>query len=102
MICAILSPPGDGVKGHSAKVTSLTWLAKVDISEISHCILGHHVPKGSAAVTAYSRDEQAGPLRELMQVYKDIRAKLFLPDAIRSGMIRCDSLPEQHSGVDAG
>ena len=102
MICAILSPLGDGVKGHSAKVSSLTWLAKDDISDCSHCILGHHVPKRSAAVIAYSPHEQAGPLRELMQVYKDIRAKHFLPDATRSWMIRCDSLPEQHTGVDAG
>ena len=72
--------------GHSAKTTTLSWMAKANISEATRCVLGHHTPKGTTAVTTYARDEQSGPLRELAIVYRDIRNGRFRPDASRSGM----------------
>ena len=59
--------------GHSAKTTTLSWMAKANVSEATRCVLGHHTPKGTTAVITYSRDEQSGPLRELAVVYRDIR-----------------------------
>ena len=72
--------------GHSAKTTTLSWMAKANVSEATRCVLGHHTPKGTTAVITYSRDEQSGPLRELAVVYRDIRNGRFRPDASRSGM----------------
>ena len=56
--------------GHSAKTTTLSWMAKANISEATRCVLGHHTPKGTTAVITYARDEQSGPLRELAIVYR--------------------------------
>ena len=70
---------GHGLTGHSAKCTALSWMSKLNCSELSRCILGHHVPKCSTAVLTYSRDEQSGPLRELVSAYADIRS------AVRAG-----------------
>ena len=39
----------------------------------------------SRAIGLYSRDHQAGPLRTLERVYRDIREGRFLPDCTRSG-----------------
>ena len=83
---------GLGITGHSAKCTTLSWMSKLNCSELSRCILGHHVPKCSSAVLTYSRDEQSGPLRELASAYADIRSGRFVPDATRSGML-CDPVP---------
>ena len=43
--------------GHSAKTTTLSWMAKANISEATRCVLGHHTPKGTTAVITYARDE---------------------------------------------
>ena len=72
--------------GHSAKTTTLSWMAKANISEATRCVLGHHTPKVTTAVITYARDEQSGPLRELAIVYRDIRNGRFRPDASRSRM----------------
>ena len=89
---------GHGLTNHSAKCTTLSWMSKLNCSELSRCILGHHVPKCSTAVLTYSRDEQSGPLRELVSAYADIRSGRFVPDATRSGML-CS--PDPPVPVDA-
>ena len=76
---------GDLMTGHSAKATALSWLNKAHVSRDDSAILGHHVVKSDRTVLAYSRDHQAGPLRTLECVYRDIREGRFLPDCTRSG-----------------
>ena len=87
ILASSLDGLGRGLTGHSAKCTALSWMSKLNRSELSRCILGHHVPKGSTAVLTHSRDEQSGPLRELASAYADIRAGRFVPDSTRSGML---------------
>ena len=76
---------GDLMTGHSAKATALSWLDKAHVSRDDSAILGHHVVKRDRTMLAYSRDHQAGPLRTLERVYRDIREGRFLPDCTRSG-----------------
>ena len=70
---------GDLMTGHSAKATALSWLDKAHVSRDDSAILGHHVVKGDRTMLAYSRDHQAGPLRTLERVYREIREGRFLP-----------------------
>ncbi|CAE7557162.1 unnamed protein product [Symbiodinium sp. CCMP2592] len=77
---------GFDLKGHSCKHTALSWASKTDMSKDSCTILGHHSLKDRRSVVTYSRDIQAGPLRELCQMYCDIRCGRYLPDMTRSGL----------------
>ncbi|CAE7226763.1 unnamed protein product [Symbiodinium sp. CCMP2592] len=77
---------GFDFKGHSCKHTALSWASKTDMSKDSCTILGHHSLKDRRSVVTYSRDIQAGPLRELCQMYCDIRCGRYLPDMTRSGL----------------
>ncbi|CAE7624913.1 unnamed protein product [Symbiodinium sp. CCMP2592] len=81
---------GFDLKGHSCKHTALSWASKTDMSKDSCTILGHHSLKDRRSVVTYSRDIQAGPLRELCQMYCDIRCGRYLPDMTRPGSA-CDS-----------
>ena len=45
---------------------------------------------GKKALVTYSRDLQSAPLRTFCEVLDAVRRKIFLPDAIRSGMISLD------------
>ena len=67
---------GEGITGHSAKRTALSWASKAGVSEGDRAILGHH-SGASKSVASYSRDLQAGPLRRLAEVYGDIRSGRF-------------------------
>ena len=68
---------GEGITGHSAKRTALSWASKTGVSEGDRAILGHHSGT-SKSVASYSRDLQAGPLRRLAEVYGDIRLRLSI------------------------
>ncbi|CAE7323885.1 unnamed protein product, partial [Symbiodinium sp. CCMP2592] len=77
---------GVDLKGHSCKHTALSWASKTDMSKDTCAILGHHSLKDRRSVVTYSRDIQAEPLRELCQMYCDIRCGRYLPDMARSGL----------------
>ena len=77
---------GDDLTGHSCKHTALSWAGKANLHKDTCAILGHHSLKDRRSVVTYSRDIQAGPLRELSQMYSDIRGGRFLPDMTRSGL----------------
>ena len=85
---------GSGLTGHSCKHTGLSWAGN---------ILGHHSLKDRRSVVTYSRDIQAGPLRELSQMYCDIRTGRYLPDMTRSGLYPKDVVPPDQGGhLEAG
>ena len=52
----------------------------------SAAFLGYHAKRDEKTLESYSRDSQAGPLRQLEEVVRDVRAKKFVPDATRSGL----------------
>ena len=70
---------------HSCKATMLSWCAKAYVKRSARRLLGYHVEVGDRSMLEYSRDAQAGPLRELEMVLDAIREGRFLPDATRSG-----------------
>ena len=73
------------VSSHSLKATLLSWVAKAGVPREARSVLGYHVVKGSETVLHYSRDEQASPLRLLVDVIDQVRSGVFLPDNTRSG-----------------
>ena len=91
---------GEGITGHSAKRTALSWASKAGVSEGDGAILGRHSGT-SKSVASYSRDLQAGPLRKLAEVYGDIRSGRFKPDLSRSGYYDCQSFDAPAIQVDA-
>ena len=94
---------GSGLTGHSCKHTGLSWAGKADFSKDLCSILGHHSLKDRHSVVTYSRDIQAGPLRELCQMYCDIRTGRYLPDMTRSGLYPKDVVPPDQGGhLEAG
>ena len=72
------------ISTHSLKTTALSWAAKYGMVREARQVLGYHIV-GSASALHYARDEQAGPLRKLEEVYADIRSGSFVPDSTRSG-----------------
>lgn len=69
----------------SCRATALSWAAKAAIPKSDRRLLGYHAKKGDTTMLEYSRDALAGPLRQLEQVYLDIRHGRFQPDVSRSG-----------------
>jgi len=76
------------IGAHSLKATCLAWAAKRGLSQETRRLLGYHRLPGERSTASYSRDELAGPLRELAALLAEIRAGTFLPDATRSGYLR--------------
>ena len=76
------------IGAHSLKATCLTWAAKRGLSQETRRLLGYHRLPGERSTASYSRDELAGPLRELATLLGEIRSGTFLPDATRSGYLR--------------
>ena len=72
------------VSSHSAKATTLSYLAKYGADLTVREILGGHVSH-LQSVIRYSRDALAEPLRVLCRMLLDIRLGTFVPDATRSG-----------------
>lgn len=98
------SPPGTDVSEistHSLKSTALSWAAKFGIGREPRQVLGYHVVAGASSMMHYSRDEQAGPLRELQAAYDAILSGVFQPDRTRSGYIRRDRKEEVRQNAAA-
>jgi hypothetical protein len=74
-----------GLGSHSLKATMLSWVAKFGLPAGPRRRLGGHVKAGDRSLVEYSRDEMAGPLRELDRVLRAVRAGTFEPDLTRSG-----------------
>eukprot|EP00971_Amphidinium_carterae_P323509 6429083-Amphidinium_carterae.1 len=70
---------------HSCKATLLSWAAKFDLPLHVRALLGGHVSASDVSILTYSRDELAGPLRQLGRVLEAVRSGTFDPDATRSG-----------------
>eukprot|EP00971_Amphidinium_carterae_P205322 4075265-Amphidinium_carterae.1 len=75
----------DPFGSHSCKATLLSWAAKFDLPLHVRALLGGHVSASDASILTYSRDELAGPLRQLGRVLAAVRSGAFDPDATRSG-----------------
>ena len=69
----------------SLKVTLLSWAAKFGMDKGVRRMLGYHAKKGDTTMLAYSRDELAGPLRDLAAMLAAVRSGKFAPDLSRSG-----------------
>jgi hypothetical protein len=78
------------IGSHSLKATLLSWLAKFGVSPASRRRLGGHVKPGDRTMAEYSRDELAGPLRDLDRVLTAVRLGVFAPDNTRSGRFAHD------------
>ena len=73
------------VGSQSLKVTTLSWAARHGFDRETRRMLGYHLKPGDRSMEAYSRDTQAGPLRKLSALIRDVAAGRFDPDATRSG-----------------
>ena len=69
---------------HSLKATMLSYAAKRGCTFEDRLSLGYHTQPLRVALT-YSRDGASRPLRVLMEILREIRAKQFMPDDSRSG-----------------
>jgi hypothetical protein len=83
-----------GLGSHSLKATMLSWAAKFGMPAGPRRKLGGHVKPGDRSLVEYSRDEMAGPLRELDKVVEAVRLGIFLPDCTRSGRFVHDQVAE--------
>ena len=72
---------------HSLKATALSWVAKAGVCKSIRRTLGGHAKPKDRSMAAYSRDELAAPLRELVRVLGMIRSRDFNPEATRSGRL---------------
>ena len=79
------------IGSHSLKATLLSWAAKFGIAPAARRKLGGHVKPKDVTLTTYSRDELAGPLRDLDQVLAAVRSGEFDPDSTRSGRFTRDA-----------
>ena len=85
---------------HSMRVTFLSMMAKFGASLQSRRLLGGHVGSESSALV-YSRDELAGPLREMERAFSLIRSNSFRPDEARSGRWKLAVPPHRPSELEA-
>lgn len=81
------------VGSHSLKITLLSWCAKFGVPREARQILGYHIVKGTESALHYSRDEQAEPLRLMMEMLTAIRDLSFFPDNSRSGYKKLKAMP---------
>ena len=85
------------IRGHSLKVTFLSWCGKYGVALVSRRLLGHHLSPDSISPEIYSRDSMGPAVRDLLNVLKSIKMGAFMPDQSQSG--RFTKLPgEQDSG----
>lgn len=77
----------ESVATHSLKATPLSWAAKWGSPLPLRSLLGYHISGEVTSTLTYSRDSQAAPLRELIEIITAIREKRFMPDLSRSGRI---------------
>jgi len=73
------------IGSHSLKATLLSWAGKYGLPPGTRRRLGGHVKPKDRSLVEYSRDELAGPLRELDRVITSVSMGLFDPDSGRSG-----------------
>ena len=73
------------IGSHSLKATLLSWAAKFGLPPTVRRKLGGHSKPKERSTIAYSRDELAGPLRQLKDVLDAVKLGRFDPDATRSG-----------------
>ena len=73
------------IRGHSLKVTCLSWCGKYGVSLESRRLLGHHLSPDSISRETYSRDSMGLAVRDLLNVLKSIKMGAFMPDHSRSG-----------------
>ena len=81
------------IGSHSCKATILSMTAKAGFSRDMRRTLGGHAVPGDSSVDIYSRDSLGAPLLEVGRLFTKIRAKLFDPDASRSGRWRKAAAP---------
>ena len=73
------------VRGHSLKVTCLSWSGKFGVSLESRRLLGHHLTPDAVSAETYSRDSMGPAVRDLLNVLRMIKQGSFMPDLSRSG-----------------
>ena len=73
---------------HSAKVTTLNWMAVLGATAQVRKALGYHIDQADVTMSVYSRDMIAEPLRQLERCLAAVRLGVFLPDKSRSGALR--------------
>ena len=81
------------IGSHSCKATVLSIVAKAGFDRDTRRTLGGHATPGDTSVDVYSRDTLAAPLYKVGLLFEKIRAKLFDPDASRSGRWRRAAAP---------
>ena len=72
---------------HSLKTTVLSWAAKWGTPLEIRSLMGYHIGREVTSAVTYSRDAQATPLREIINIIAAIRNNEFHPDLTRSGRI---------------
>ena len=70
---------------HSLKTTGLSWAAKFGLAPAVRATLGRHAYATASSEAIYSRDLAVEPVRKFADVIKQIAARTFLPDSLRSG-----------------
>jgi len=73
---------------HTAKVTTLNWMAVLGATAQVRKALGYHIDQADVTMSVYSRDMIAEPLRQLERCLAAVRLGVFLPDESRSGALR--------------
>ena len=89
------------IGSHSLKAALLSLAATFGIAPASRRKLGGHVKPNDVTLTTYSRDELAGPLRDLDKVLLAVRLGVFIPDCTRSGRFTQDSAATATSSTHA-
>ena len=73
------------IRGHSLKVTCLSWCGKFGVSLEFRRLLGHHLTPDAVSAETYSRDSMGPAVRDLLNVLRMIKQGSFMPDLSRSG-----------------
>ena len=61
------------IRGHSLKVTCLSWSGKFGVSLESRRLLGHHLTPDAVSAETYSRDSMGPAVRDLLNVLRMIK-----------------------------
>ena len=94
--------PSVAPKTRAFKATLLSWMAKYGCHKGNRQLLGYHLDPKEVSVMTYSRDCLAKPLRQLVDVLRDVRNAKFHPDLTRSGYKANPSGSASHEFVEEG
>lgn len=97
----IVSEPPHSVRGHSLKITTLSWCGKYGVDLPTRRMLGHHLDASAISAETYNRDSMGPAVRRLVEVLGQIKKGKFSPDADRSGRFNVDRDVENPSHDNA-